>query len=1271
MPPFAFVDYKGLQVGDVSPSGVGGAAIDGNMRELADRVGPVANVAGSPTVNSDSANTDTNGSFQQFSKWRDTGNNDLYMCADPTPTAAVWFLISASSFDFVVDEQGTGDFTDIQAAIDAAETRGTPASILLLDGDYTGFNLVGDRISIQGLSSLSQGVKITGNVTLTATVSAKQFVLSQMFIDGTLTLAGTSQLLLFSDHIEINQSGGFSPVVMTNTNAGSTLIAQNVTASEIGNTAPALIRTAGSMNIDSHDCEFSRNGAGNSALVAMDFSAGGAGNLFLRNCKVLGQVDLSGSAVTMTMSGAAGQLVTAGTTACFNLTTHVGLAFVFGVNLAVISGGDVVTPNPAGSFFFANVIAGFGTLLDTSMGTRITVDGVDLQSAGVATDFLNATGGYSVPSAETLAGTLAAGNTSGGTALVMSAGDNISVDKVRGNGTNLILDLRGGQGGTVGGNVTVMGGFGTTTPGRVNITAGSTNSIGADVFIKGGDGPTGLSGSVLVSGGSSGDDNGIGGQVQMLGGLGGVVTGAGGDVVIKSGDSQGSGQAPGTITIDAGERIGFSVFGDVLLQSINGQVGVGVTSVVASALLEMGSTTKGFLPPRMTTTQQDAIASPATGLAIHNTTTKLPGFFDGNQWSGLAPASIDTVYVRSLSDLPTPVANVITLANNTVYKFLNSVDTSGDQIKTGLNNSIVGIDDSVTTLSGTTTVPLVITDGINGFDAVDISITQNGTGDLISISMTVAQAVSEFTDVQLSGGIVRLVTGFGFITTSVLFSGAQIIQDGTGGGVDSINLSGLTAIVDGTAIDGTILFESGSTTDSFIFNDGALVLVAASVGVRVAGTATITAFNASSTVVQVLNAAATGIVVEDPGAISLGTLSDSNLVLVGTALACEPLSLSNFASPGADPRDVGFDGVNLLSCDPSTAVNASVYKHTGVGSSLDTTLVSAVFTGVRSVAWARGNLLSILDNGASGTIQIHDGFSVTVDTTFASPAANPVGITYDGSNIITLDSTTGVVSVHDGETITVLETFASPAGTTSSGITFDGINLLISDSTNNLIYVMKGLSATVQYSFTGPGTLANGIVITDVGALVTDVTATAAMHIYSHPVTFDHSSPTWLLENNSADLVESSDRGGSQFTNGTAGLAVTIGTIDVFVDIAGTDIAFGSFSTMEKNRLNNELNGELTWTGVRDRGRILSGIATITRAGATADVFYEVAIVVNGVVQKDSIAAIVLPSASAYGTLPTVPITKCLNAGDTVKLQIRNITNTQDPLVVSAKLSIN
>lgn len=52
----------------------------------------------------------------------------------------------------------------------------------------------------------------------------------------------------------------------------------------------------------------------------------------------------------------------------------------------------------------------------------------------------------------------------------------------------------------------------------------------------------------------------------------------------------------------------------------NISVVIGASSPNASALLDVTSTTKGILFPRMTTTQKNAISSPAAGLVIYDTT---------------------------------------------------------------------------------------------------------------------------------------------------------------------------------------------------------------------------------------------------------------------------------------------------------------------------------------------------------------------------------------------------------------------------------------------------------------------------------------------------------------------------------------------------------------------------------------------------------------------------------------------------------------------------
>jgi hypothetical protein len=55
-----------------------------------------------------------------------------------------------------------------------------------------------------------------------------------------------------------------------------------------------------------------------------------------------------------------------------------------------------------------------------------------------------------------------------------------------------------------------------------------------------------------------------------------------------------------------------------------------------SAMLDVNSTRGGFLPPRMTTAQINAIANPATGLMVLNTVTNCVEYYNGVSWQNIA-----------------------------------------------------------------------------------------------------------------------------------------------------------------------------------------------------------------------------------------------------------------------------------------------------------------------------------------------------------------------------------------------------------------------------------------------------------------------------------------------------------------------------------------------------------------------------------------------------------------------------------------------------------
>jgi len=67
----------------------------------------------------------------------------------------------------------------------------------------------------------------------------------------------------------------------------------------------------------------------------------------------------------------------------------------------------------------------------------------------------------------------------------------------------------------------------------------------------------------------------------------------------------------------------------------NGGVGINQATPNANALLDIVSTTKGVLFPRMTTTQKNAIASPAEGLIVYDITLHKLTVYTGSVWESI------------------------------------------------------------------------------------------------------------------------------------------------------------------------------------------------------------------------------------------------------------------------------------------------------------------------------------------------------------------------------------------------------------------------------------------------------------------------------------------------------------------------------------------------------------------------------------------------------------------------------------------------------------
>jgi hypothetical protein len=85
----------------------------------------------------------------------------------------------------------------------------------------------------------------------------------------------------------------------------------------------------------------------------------------------------------------------------------------------------------------------------------------------------------------------------------------------------------------------------------------------------------------------------------------------------------------------------------------------------SDAMLDVSSTTKGFLPPRMTSAERDAIESPPSGLVIYNTTTDCLNLFTGTAWKQSC-YDCDFLAPSVGSNSPLCAGNSINLAASTV-----------------------------------------------------------------------------------------------------------------------------------------------------------------------------------------------------------------------------------------------------------------------------------------------------------------------------------------------------------------------------------------------------------------------------------------------------------------------------------------------------------------------------------------------------------------------------------------------------------------------------
>jgi hypothetical protein len=359
----------------------------------------------------------------------------------------------------------------------------------------------------------------------------------------------------------------------------------------------------------------------------------------------------------------------------------------------------------------------------------------------------------------------------------------------------------------------------------------------------------------------------------------------------------------------------------------------GVPTTFASAIVAFNSTTKGFLPPRLTTTERNAITSPATGLQVYNSTTNTNDFYNGTAWVSNAAGNIYT------TDGTLTGNRTVTMGSNTL-SFEKDVYINSQRIGKGAGNQTSNFAAGSQTLNANTT-------GNFNTAVGNTALRDNTTG-----SLNTAVGVSAL----LSNTDAFVNTAVGASTFMNLNSGSGNTAVGDDAGRYFTGSASLTTANNSIFIGRRSAALGNNQTNQIVIGNDATGL----------GSNT-TVIGNSSTVTSAIY-----------GRLLLGTTTDSGLYQLdvnGTARVSGMLTVNNLDGTFSVNR-TGSNGSNSLTISPSngTPATASAQNSIAIGASSQATVVGCISIG--NGATATGEAATALGSvaGASGVAAIAIGY---------------------------------------------------------------------------------------------------------------------------------------------------------------------------------------------------------------------------------------------------------------------------------------------------------
>jgi hypothetical protein len=338
-------------------------------------------------------------------------------------------------------------------------------------------------------------------------------------------------------------------------------------------------------------------------------------------------------------------------------------------------------------------------------------------------------------------------------------------------------------------------------------------------------------------------------------------------------------------------------------------MGISSTSITpdASSIVEIRSTTKGLLIPRMTATERDLISLPANGLMIYNTSNSQLNLYNGVTWvvlvsdstghlsvdggSTLTTSSTSDVAIADMSQTATETATYLVLFNGQVtIPAADNIETTNTATLLSDLNLIYA--DIMAIPATSSTHPLVFGSGetlspgvydIAGAASIAGTLTLDGGGD--PEALFVIRATGAF---NTGAGVVVLLTN-GATAKNVFWVAAGAIGIGASTTISGTLLSaGLAVAVGATCLVTGRLF---TTFGAIAFGEGTLSVPMEGSFIDFRSLSNFIIFTGSGAVANTGASIHTGDIATNAGAITgfitatvNGTIYQAGLTTTGTAI---------------------------------------------------------------------------------------------------------------------------------------------------------------------------------------------------------------------------------------------------------------------------------------------------------------------------------------------------------------------------------------------------